>query len=141
MLNHEEMFQALLNGETLCNIKGTCEYKLMQGRIYYFNIQNSTCWTKCNGIPHFSKVQVKQKYIVINGIEVPEPLRVASNPMDYGYVVALNHLAFADGKFIFTPSKVQFVGKEEYLKAGLIHSTPEAAQAHIDALLSFTNVS
>lgn len=77
----------------------------------------------------------KPRTITINGREVPEPMRSAPE----------------EGQFYFMPSTIasDFFCEEEWhgsrrdmrwLSCGLCHSTKEAAIAHAEALLSFTEV-
>lgn len=76
----------------------------------------------------------KPRTININGIEVPEPLRVAPAK---GTKVWSPHLSSADKLSTFTWN----VGNhwmEQELERGIVHLTPEAAVAHAEALLSFT---
>ena len=67
--NQKEMFIALLSGKLLINSRKTCYYKmdLRTGRLYYFNLQNSTCWSLCNGIPNFNKLSIHTGPIVFRG--------------------------------------------------------------------------
>ena len=74
----------------------------------------------------------KPKTILINGFEVPEPVR---EPLAEGQAYWLANP---------TEDTAQEYAREgnvidlHWLAAGLIHLTKEAAQTHIDALLSFT---
>lgn len=74
----------------------------------------------------------KPRTILINGLEVPEPVR---EPLEIrqGYWLAESTRG--------APVAHQWInGKDDYqwLADGLIHMTREAAQIHIDAMLSFT---
>lgn len=84
-----------------------------------------------------SRYRVKPKVIIINGMEVPEPL--CEMP--------------SSNTIVFWPSfgpnayelNIEFCGADFYpvtlanlLDAGLLHSTQEAASAHALALISFT---
>jgi hypothetical protein len=75
----------------------------------------------------------KPRTIIINGFEVPEPVR---EPLEYRqdyYVPSISYDAGADCH--------NWRGDEydnEWLKKGLIHLTKEAAKTHAKALLSFT---
>ena len=74
----------------------------------------------------------KPKAILINDIEVPEPVR-EQLMYDQEFWVA----DVSKGK----PHRNWWTGSEHalhWLTAGLIHMTEEAAQIHIDAMLSFT---
>lgn len=82
------------------------------------------------------KFRIKPKTILINGIEVPEPVR--------------NESQLAEGQLIYIAdpnrdSKVDFwrwdqdlKSPRKFLERGLIHLTQEAAEIHARALLSFT---
>lgn len=83
--------------------------------------------------PAASSLRVMPRTITINGREVPEPLRVTP----------------PDGTLYWTPNLLSEEGVDDYnwcddgsdkfwLQCGLIHLTREAAQAHTEALLSFT---
>lgn len=70
-----------------------------------------------------------RRTININGYEVPEPVR---EPLGECWLADFNY-----GKAY----KCLWDGKSpqpQWLAAGLLHSTKEAAQIHIDAMLSFT---
>ncbi len=77
--------------------------------------------------------RVKPKTILINGFEVPEPVRT---PLKQGqeFWVAFPH---AEGSLI----NWCWDGGDtdiRWLKRGLVHLTEESAKRHCDALLSFT---
>ena len=79
------------------------------------------------------KYRRKQKVILINGHEVPEPHRT---PLKEGEVYWTFTFFFAEGVI-----KVYWYGDSEdqnALKNGFIHLTKEAAEKHFDALKSFT---
>ena len=70
------------------------------------------------------------KFITVNGIQVPEPVR---EPLERGQTFWL-----ADANSAAACSLLWLGGSEHtarYLSLGLIHLTKEAAQAHIDAML------
>ena len=77
--------------------------------------------------------QRKPKTININGFEVPEPLRDAPNDGETYYIVNLTenrvYCVICCGTFSLS---------QQWLKSGIIHSTKEAAEIHLKALLSFT---
>ena len=84
---------------------------------------------------HEDDLSLVPKTININGIEVPEPLRVAP---EFGTVYFYplisntnihNYSHWGDHSY-----------DQRRLKHGFIHSTKEAAIAHAKALLSFTEV-
>lgn len=131
-MNHREMMQALLNGDTLVvnNIGDNYELHLCPKTQMIKDIGDITvCW-----IPHPNRdVTIKQRTININGFEVPAPL----------------HTKPEDGTTYFKPSiknahvPVPFrwyglKSDDDNLSAGLVHLTKEAAILHATALLSFT---
>jgi hypothetical protein len=78
--------------------------------------------------------RIKPRTILINGLEVPEPMRVEP---DVGTVCWLADMAGMEaGAFEWDGDE----GDLEWLNLGLVHATEEAAQIHADALLSFTRV-
>jgi hypothetical protein len=80
--------------------------------------------------------RVKQKTININGYEVPEPCR---EPLENGTTYYVYDLV--RDELIYTSTWVSQCGDsmdKQRLKRGLIHLTKEAAVAHAEALLSFT---
>jgi len=75
----------------------------------------------------------KPKYILINGIEVPEPMREAP---DDGTPVYIANLVTIEGV-----SEIEWSHHSAHtrrLNQGFIHSTYADAEAHANALLSFT---
>lgn len=77
-----------------------------------------------------AKYRLKPRTININGFEVPEPLRhEPSDGTDY-YVLDMSEVS--EMKWTSDVSEYQ------WLKAGIIHLTREAAEKHLEALLSFT---
>jgi hypothetical protein len=76
----------------------------------------------------------KPKKIRIGKYDVPEPLRVAPDYGDEYYVAA-----WAASGISYCWCSWEGARRDlQFLEAGLIHSTPEAAQYHIDAILSLT---
>lgn len=78
------------------------------------------------------KYRVKPKTLVINGHEVPEPVREPLNEGDVYYrvdVPSITCLTWGNDSY-----------DTEMLRRGLIHLTKEAAIAHTSALLSFTEM-
>ena len=75
----------------------------------------------------------KPRTININGFEVPEPLRDAPSDGETCYIVNLTenraYCVILCGTFSLC---------QQWLKSGIIHSTKEAAEIHLKALLSFT---
>ena len=69
------------------------------------------------------------KYIVVNGVNVPEPVR---DGLEYGCEYWLASTSFGTSCSYYWDGT--FSGKR-WRSLGLIHLTSEAAQAHIDAML------
>ena len=69
------------------------------------------------------------KYIVVNGVNVPEPVRLELEDAQLYWLASTS-----DGR----PRQYRWdstFGERCWLSLGLIHLTKEAAQAHIDAML------
>jgi hypothetical protein len=79
----------------------------------------------------------KPKVIIINGFEVPEPVR---EPLKHGqeYYIPIIADLFGESKpyaqFIWTGTRIE----NSLLSRGLIHLPKEAAAIHARAILSFT---
>jgi hypothetical protein len=69
------------------------------------------------------------KYIVVNGIQVPEPVRGGLEHNQEYWLVDPTAWLITSGLWSFTNIEKQ------WLSLGLIHLTREAAQAHSDAML------
>lgn len=92
-------------------------------------------WKIKNGInfEHSHGWRVKQKTIMINGIEVPAPLRKVEIGQQVFYIeITTDDLVLVET--VKLPS-----GWDYWLSLGIIHSTYEAAKIHAKALLSFTD--
>ena len=76
--------------------------------------------------------RIKPRTILINGREVPEPMRVAPEVGIMCWVADPSAWKLDDWEW--EGDEYDF----ELLKRGLVHAAEEAAQAHVDALLSFT---
>lgn len=98
------------------------EFCHMRGE--YQSLHSHPGWVEDN------KYRRKPKVILINGHEVPEPLRT---PLMTGDTYWTNTFYGVCG-FSWDDSKED----NEALKAGFIHLTKEAAQKHYEALKSFT---
>lgn len=99
----------------------------------HFEYYAAVGWVECSPLMSFNETveyRLKPQTININGFEVPEPLR--SVPA-YGTSYFIIDLPDVEG---MTWTNVP----DEYawLKAGIIHLTREAAEKHLEALLSFT---
>lgn len=77
--------------------------------------------------------QENPRTITINGIEVPEPLRVEPESEARVYSVSLKMDCF----YLQITYASQGLYRR-YFDLGILHSTPEAAAAHGRALASFT---
>ena len=71
----------------------------------------------------------ESKYIVVNGVNVPEPVR---GELEDGQEFWLADVGDPARRFRWYASSEQTA---RWLSLGLIHLTKEAAQAHIDAML------
>lgn len=95
-------------------------------------------WFTVDGSPLWhTEIQYRRKprTITINGREVPEPMREAPDVGNLYYVVIVSaESVVSNHKW----QNDQF--DKKWLSRGLIHSTKEAAIAHAEALLSFTEV-
>lgn len=101
---------------------------------YYEELISGT-WCNCqNHLCFYENLEyrLKPRTININGFEVPEPLRnEPSDGTDY-YVLDMSEIS----EMKWTSD----VSEHQWLKAGIIHLTREAAEKHLEALLSFTKV-
>ncbi len=93
-------------------------------------------WEQMSGSPSWHKehqYRRKPRAITINGRKVPEPMREAPKVGEKVY------LASIDVGFKFNSITWEGDGIDRrLLSRGLVHSTEEAAIAHAEALLSFT---
>lgn len=96
-------------------------------------------WKAANSLPRGASAlhgwRKKSRTILINGHEVPEPVR---EPLEEGqeFYIAVPSLGSLHMGFVWGNN----LWYETILERGLIHLTPEAAIAHSKALLSFTEV-
>lgn len=100
---------------------------------YSYNYDLKEVWYTLDTHPNWEadvKYRRKPKTILINGYEVPEPIRVApeDNTLVYSFTL--------DTMFEFRYFKGYSC--EDRLSLGIYHLTPEAAELHAKALLSFT---
>lgn len=99
----------------------------------YFEYYAAVGWVECSPLLAFNETveyRLKPQTININGFEVPEPLRTAP-AYDTPYFV------------IDIPDALNMVwmnsnDEKIWLKMGIIHLTRDAAEKHVEALLSFT---
>lgn len=137
MLNHEEMFRALLNKETVIHtdeIGEIREITLIGGKLHVRHVdgKHTVPLTNYVLIAKPNALSLKPKTININGFEVPEPVR---EPLNEG-----NRYYMADTTSLMNTEFVWDNDETDYnaLEAGIIHLTKEAAELHAKALLSFT---
>lgn len=98
-----------------------------------------TDWRQLYDSPTWEKTlqyRRKQKTIIINGFEVPEPVR---EPL-------LKETYYCVTNILVIPGSTQYKWSGDsmdyrFLERGLIHLTQEAAELHAQALLSFTKIS
>lgn len=133
MKNHKELFEALLAGEILTSHRGNYTLQLLNNNIKlgYHEIppKDYLNLTKYNW-------KIKPKTININGFEVPEPCKTPL-PLNTIYFIPMLDLCETKHARIFWSDRE----RDNYnLTTGLVHLTPEAAELHAKALLSFTEV-
>ena len=126
MLNHREVLEALLAGETLVDLyDGELTLRLDEDSV----VSQYSIYQESIDLLDW---KVKPKTISINGHEVPEPIRVKPNRGDNFYTVYLS--AGTVECFTFDDSMTC----NRWFNQGLAHKTREAAELHLKALLSFT---
>lgn len=79
-----------------------------------------------------TKYRRKPRTILINGFEVPEPVR---EPLKVGEKCWVTDAAHGRAQQLWWSANDTSL---RWLAAGLIHLSEDAAQIHIDAMLSFT---
>lgn len=85
-------------------------------------------------IIHYSDVlRIKPKTILINGMEVPEPVQKPLSMNESYFYVCIPRKGDA-----FESTWVNDAADRYRLKLGVIHTSMESAKAHAEALLSFT---
>lgn len=105
--------------------------------LWEFKKSTEHSWSECYHSPDWcesNNYRRKQKYININGYNVPEPLREEPEMYTDYFVVSTSNPTPQE----FTWSGYGCSNERQKLKAGIIHLTKENAQIHLDALLSFT---
>lgn len=78
--------------------------------------------------------RLKTRFIDINGHQVPEPVREIPATGDILYIADTTLKPSGELRLQWTDHDVDM----RLLNSGLLHTTKEAAEAHIAALLSFT---
>lgn len=126
MLNHREVLEALLAGETLVDLEDDKITRRLDGD----NIidQNSIG----EDVIALIDWKIKPRTITINGYEVPEPLSnlVITERYYLPYLPDGNIYEFTFDNYI--------INSNRWVTLGLVHKTREAAELHLKALLSFT---
>jgi len=130
MLNHREVLEALLAGETLVDIHDSSVTLRFDGDTlvatggYY---QPTGCVVDVC-LPNW---KIKPRTININGYEVPEPL---SNLV----ITERYYLPYLPDGNIYEFTFDNSINSNRWITLGLVHKTREAAELHLKALLSFT---
>lgn len=130
MLNHREVLEALLAGETLVDVNNEVTVRFEENNIVSIHSFSGFSIT----LENISLLdwKIKHKTININGYEVPEPIRVRPREGELYYIPYLTDSKVQTFKF------AESITTSRWLKEGLLHKTKEAAELHLEALLSFT---
>jgi hypothetical protein len=126
MLNHREVLEALLAGETLVDVNDKEITLRFDG--------DSIVGEYSTRLASIALVdwEIKPKTININGYEVPEPL---SNLV----ITERYYLPYLpDGNIYEFTFDNSIINSNRWVTLGLVHKTREAAELHLEALLSFT---
>ena len=126
MLNHREVLEALLAGETLVDVADSGITIRFNGT-NILDQESEEQETIC-----LFDWKVKPRTISINGYEVPEPIRVRPRKDELYYIPYLTDSKVQAFKF------AESITTRRWFKEGLLHKTKEAAELHLKALLSFT---
>lgn len=106
-------------------------YKKWQGRLH-----EKAVWKDLKRPPSFeewNEYRRKPQVIIINGIEVPEPVLYPLKTGEKYWVVDTNSQVYNE-ELDWKDSSLD----RRFLERGLIHRTEDAAELHAKALLSFT---
>jgi len=130
MLNHREVLEALLAGETLVDLNDkeitlrldSDTIAVTDSEFYLSGNVDSICLLDW---------KVKPRTININGYEVPEPL---SNLV----IAERYYLPYLPDGNIYEFTFDNSINRNRWVTLGLVHKTREAAELHLKALLSFT---
>lgn len=136
MKNHREMFEALLDGETLEEFDGYTLI-LQDGDLVYKNKDGLIATLGNLSLRKPTDWKIKPKTININGFEVPEPVKQPLPNTTIYFIPNLSALIDTDAitdDFGWRSDDNDFL----FLSRGIIHLTREAAELHAKALLSFT---
>jgi hypothetical protein len=126
MLNHREVLEALLAGETLVDVADSGITIRFNGT-NILDQESEEQETIC-----LFDWKIKPRTININGYEVPEPMRVKPSLGDKFYITFLTNNTIES--YFFSDSSTE----NRWFNQGLAHKTREAAELHLEALLSFT---
>jgi hypothetical protein len=126
MLNHREVLEALLAGETLVDVADSGITIRFNGT-NILDQESEEQETIC-----LFDWKIKPRTITINGYEVPEPMRVKPSLGDKFYITFLTNNTIES--YFFSDSSTE----NRWFKLGFLHQTREAAELHLEALLSFT---
>ena len=126
MLNHREVLEALLAGETLVDVADSGITIRFNGT-NILDQESEEQETIC-----LFDWKIKPRTININGYEVPEPL---SNLV----ITERYYLPYLpDGNIYEFTFDNSIINSNRWVTLGLVHKTREAAELHLEALLSFT---
>ena len=130
---YAEILHAIADGKQI-------QYRDDLGR--WVNAHERAIITELHNRRDLDRYRVKPPVIVINGIEVPEPLRELPEKMN-GMV--LYHPAFLAGRLELESMLVGqtiagSVFSNNLLRLGILHKTFDAALAHAKALISFSAI-
>lgn len=97
-------------------------------RGHWVTVSNPVWW------PHvtYRFKPAEPKYIVVNGANVPEPVRCG---LEYECTYWVASIAEGEPVAWIRAKTLGDTSMHRWLRLGLIHLTREAAQAHIDAML------
>lgn len=105
-----------------------------------FRNKDSSNWIPIDGThpiwTYRAEYRRKPRTIMINGHEVPEPLRLMPKDGDDYFIAETDYDLDPDTPYEWESDEVDIYR----FNAGLIHATKEAAIAHAKALLSFTEI-
>lgn len=126
MKQYTHIFDALVNGQII-EVERGCEWNKYGPTTILGFIQG--------GVPP-ELFRIAPKTININGHEVPEPVREPLGDGCVYYIPAFDNTRLCTFCSHWSGDSIDLL----WLSRGLIHLTPEAAEAHAKALLSFTQI-
>lgn len=124
---NKELWQAMADGKVI-EARSSAPRTFGHPSTDWFNLKNAAqavCKAFVSGDPDW-EFRIKPPTILINGIEVPEPLRVEPENGTPVWLVELSGVK----------NYAYVTGSTLYIERGLLHLTESAAQAHRYALLS-----